>query len=365
MQEDYAKYRRLYIDKRHQSWQFLRTMSNESNKKDNTFSKPVAVIAFISMIFAIAWLSVQLVSFVPGAFSSLASLAESINQRAVPTEEMEAEEIIIASSKSIITAGEFTSLSWDASNVDGSYMFSYDCADGVSLNIIDNNGNARGVSCDTSYDIGNTTNLTLETSSEKNRYENIYYDIELIGTENNHTYGRGGSSYTVVNSTISHDDEETEPESEQTEDTPEPEVAVDPEPSTPAVSVEEPEYQTPIIDAVKRTDLATQFIASGNIISNVFVPGQIERRDSGAIQFAVKNLGLKTSNVWTYAVTLPSGETYRSGGQDPLGPSERAVITVGFPTPNTGSHAFQVMTYENTDENSLNDGFVETVLFSN
>ena len=52
---------------------------NQVNEQDKSrFMKTLAVIGFIALIILAVWLAIRVVQLVPNAFSSLASLAESV-----------------------------------------------------------------------------------------------------------------------------------------------------------------------------------------------------------------------------------------------------------------------------------------------
>jgi hypothetical protein len=349
-------------------------MNNESTNKKSTLLKTTAIVAFIFIITAIAWLSVQLVNIMPDTFSSLASLAESVNQRTTSSEKSDAPVVLtVNSNKTIVNTGEPVALSWNTALGTGEYAFSYTCTNGVSLDIIDTDGGIRNITCDTNYNVGDINSLTLSAESERARYENISYTISFLGTDINTPVASGTASFTIINSEISDIvvQNDTETNDSDTVDTDEVEVIEEEEkvvtvtPATTPVYEQEFVYEIPTSDPDGQTDLSTKFLATGNILGNIFITGDIEQEDKGAIQFEVKNYGTKTSNEWSYSVTLPSGGTYESPDQKPLKPNERALITVGFPTTDDSSHRFVVTIEESTDENDLNDSFRKTINFKN
>lgn len=364
-------------------------MNDVSQNKKDSVLKSLAIAGFIGIIILIAWLSVQLVSIVPGAFSSLASLAESLNQTQQSGVENESPSIIVTSNTTLAKAGESVELSWTTSNTPGSYIFSYECSDGVAVDITNIEG-VRSIACDTNYNIGNISLLSLTIDSEKERYTDMNYTIAFLGTNDVEPRASGFSSITVINSEVqtavtSEDDSmnstETEvatpTESEPTVETTPAETVTEvatpvetkpvevstPTPTTPAYE-QEFVYTIPVSDPNGRTDLSAKFLDAGTIIGNTFFAGKIKQNESGAIQFEVKNLGTKTSDNWTFAVTLPEGNTYNSAVQNPLKPNERAVITIGFSGTNDSSHTFIVTTDEPTDSTVLNDRFAQTVTFT-
>lgn len=335
------------------------------NKETGSTFRTLAMIGFAAIIIIVAWLSIQLVNILPNAFSSLASLREAINQQsAIIIDEQNAPDILsVTSDVNIVSTNEVVNLTWDTTKTRGTYTFSFSCEEGVSITIIDSTTELRAISCDTNYNIGNADSLTLEVASEKNRFANVDYQISFLGTNDLSPRAVGNSSFTVINSTI--------PDVSLV-DTTDAEEVIEPETSTsttnpqPTIPVYEQEfiYTIPVSNPNGTIDLATRYLFAGTISNNRFVPSAIKQDDSGAIQFEVKNIGTKTSDEWTYSMTLPNGGEYNSTKQKALKPNERAVITIGFPTHSDDDFTFQVTVDEANDKKSNNDTFSQRVTFS-
>lgn len=344
-------------------------MNNVPQNKKDGIMKSLAIAGFIAIIALIAWLSVQLINIVPGAFSSLASLAEGLSNTQLAQEaESDPAELTVTSNETLVDAGETVRLSWNPATRPGTYTFSYACGDGIAIDLQDV-AEVTSIACDTNYNIGDTDHLALVIDSEKERYADVVYTISFLTSTDTRPRASGEGTLTVVNreipdlvaatntptnvSTSTADDETPAPETDQTATPPAP------------APTREPEQQiisfTPVSDPNGRTDLGVRFEAVGTIVGNTFFPGQLIQEDAGALQFVAKNYGTKTSTDWTYTVTLPSGRTYTSPAQEPLRPNERAVLTLGFPTPDISSHTFTVSIGEDTDQNQLNDRFQKTV----
>lgn len=352
-------------------------------KRKDSIMKSLAITGFIGIIILIAWLSVKLVGFVPGAFSSLASLAEGLNQKQESSLTGDVAKLTVTSSESLVGAGKPVQLSWSEVDEPGSFAFSYACAEGVAIDIQSEDGD-QSIACDTNYNLGDTNSVSLSVDSEKERYVDVHYQIAFLGTDDTEPSALGTSSLTVMNTTIQDVTSDQAPERIEgsTETLPETteamtateveqEVAstVATEQPTVATTEQTPTYSQeyiytiPTSDPNGRTDLSARFLNTGTIVGNVFFAGPIKQNESGAIQFEVKNYGTKTSDSWTFSVTLPSGGTYSSTEQIPLKPNEQALITVGFPTATNAGHTFVVTVDEATDRNSLNDRFVQNVTF--
>jgi len=355
-------------------------MNDVSQNKKDSILKSLAIAGFIGIIILIAWLSIQLVNIPPGAFSSLASIAEGLNKSKESS--VDGNKVIpltVTNDTTLLKTGETTKLTWGTTETPGSYTFSYECAEGVAVDIVNENG-VQSIACDNNYNIGNTASVSLVIDSEKKRYSDVNYTVSFLGTNDVNPRASGTSSITIVNSEIqtlvpdtgNEGTVDTNPEVEPEEVKPDlatetpvetiPPVKPKPTPAEP-VYTQEYIYTIPVSDPNGRTDLSTQFISTGNIVGQNFFAGTINQASNGAIQFEVKNLGSKTSSDWKFTVAMPNGSTYTSATQNPLKPNERAVLTIGFTTTNDSKHTFVVHTEESTDHNAINDGFSQTVVF--
>ena len=116
-------------------------MTDSQHTKKDSILKSLAIIGFVSIIILISWLSIQFVKVVPEAFSSLASLAEVLNQRKeVALENKVVFPLIVTSNKAFVNVSEPVRVSWGTTNTSGSYTFSYSCTEGVAVDLIEANG---------------------------------------------------------------------------------------------------------------------------------------------------------------------------------------------------------------------------------
>jgi len=359
------------------------TTNNEATaEKKTSILKSLAVVGFISIIILLAWLSVQAVRVAPSAFSSLASLAESIYQRqATPTEtEIGTSPLIVTSSLKTVDAGKPIEINWGETKTPGSFTFSYACAEGVAIDINNVEG-VRSIACDTNYNIGDVTSLSLTVDSEKARYADVSYTVSFLRTNDTSPYATGEASFSVVNikiadlATKEDTTPATQPPTGTTETTSEAvtvttdntniaTVASAKKIPRPQTYEQEYVYTIPTSDPNGRVDLSPRFLGIGKIVSNTFFAGQAKAGEAGALQFEVKNYGTKTSDDWSFTISLPGGQTYESKTQSPLKPNERAVITIGYPATNQANHTFVVSTKSATDKNSINDQFSKLVSFN-
>jgi len=356
-------------------------MSQEtiSPEKKGSILKSLAIAGFIGILALVAWLSIQLVHLFPSAITSLASLAEGVNQYpdTIVESDIEPLPLAISSNTSLLSAGEPLTIEWNQVQSNGSYVFAYKCADGVSISH-DTELGQRSIDCDINYNIGSTDELTIAIDSEKNRYSDVAYSISFIENENESPRALGTNTVTVVNTGVSNQEFAFAPEAVEVAAEPTPVVTeVIEETVTPTTPVPEPvEPETSVPTTIEPTpsaapaavapfvDLATTYINSGEIINDAFVPGPVSVQNAGALQFAVKNIGTEVSDGWIYQASLPTGNIYESPIQQVLLPGERAVITIGFPAEPINPHTFTVYTAEDNDINNSNDSFSQLITFA-
>ncbi len=335
--------------------------------------KSLAIAGFIGIIIIIAWLAMQLVHVVPGAFASLASLAEGVRQYqgAVPSTAEPGTDDATETSDTIaltadtrsIEAGEVVTVRWSTTDTPGSYTFNYQCADGVAVDL-EGVAGLTSISCNTNYNIGNVDSLTLRVDSEKERFAEVVYEIAFLRTNDTEPRARGSQTIAVVNESVSEFPNLVSTDPVVTEPVvAEPAVTSPTTPSTPSVNQpyqQEFVYAIPTSNPNGTTDLAVRFMNVGRIVNNNFSVSALTRNIAGAVQFEVKNTGTKTSRTWTYEARLP-GTEYTSTEQVALKPNERAIITLGFPATTVRSHQFVVNVTDTSDRNVTNNRFVQAI----
>jgi len=335
---------------------------NEQAGKDRIL-KSFAVAGFIAIIIIISWLGIKFVSVLPNALTSLASIADTVYNYKKP-------EIVAVVNKSTVTNGETVSFSWQVPSQKGTFAISYACMTGVSVEIKDG-ADIRLLNCDTNYNIGAVSGIDLTVFSERNRYTDIAFTVDFIPTNAPEPTASDTRKVTVINSLIAADTGTTvEVTPPATPSTPASTTTPPTTPTTPAVPpkkyVHVPIYGIPVSDPNGTTDLAARFITLGTFSSsNVFTQSTaINRNSTGGIQFEVKNIGSKTSNPWTYIMTLPNGTMYTSPQQIPLKPNERTVITIGFPMDgvSAGTKSSTVVITVMGDNNLRNNSFTATIV---
>src|SRR6056297_1740752 len=102
--------------------------NNVSPSKKDSILKSLAIAGLLAVLLVVAWLAVQLVHIFPGAFNSVASLAESVgqNQETIIDTDQEMGTLTIISNTSLINNGETLGIEWNKVNAKGSYVFSYE-----------------------------------------------------------------------------------------------------------------------------------------------------------------------------------------------------------------------------------------------
>lgn len=347
--------------------------NNVSPQKKSSVLNTLAITGFIGIILILAWLSIQLVQLFPNAITSLASLAEGVSQSAIDTDSKEAlDSIVVTSNTSLVNTGETLTINWDTSNKRGSYVFAYNCTDGVAVSQVENT-TERQLVCDTNYNVGDIDELTIAVESEKNRYTDVTYSIGFLATDDTEPRALGTDIVTIINEDIdgfafNTDSEALANEEIVTENEPQDPVNETPAVTTPVtptpVFEQEFTYAIPTSNPNGFTDLATAYIAMGEVVNSRFVPGVVASANGGAIQFSIQNFGTKTSDDWTFSVVLPNGANYESPEQEPLKPNERAVLTIGFPAGSDTQHTFKVEVDESTDRTSSNNTFSQRIIFA-
>lgn len=333
------------------------------NQKRSSLNKSIRIGGFILAIICIAFACIQAVQFAPQAFNSLASLAQGINSyRDALSNESDAA-LEITSDTSTAEVGIPLTLSWKKDDRAGTYAFLYSCVDGVTVDIVDTEG-LRAIACDTRYSLGDTDTVTIITASEKTAQVDLPYSISFMRPNDSGPIRSTEQKIAITNKSLADSvaiETEVPPQEgavlgEEAPAKPAPVPVVAYEPVTEYV------YQLPISDPKGYTDFATRFLNTGDIVNGAFVARSIEQNGNGAFQFEIKNIGTKTSGTWTYSVTLPDGDVYTSPKQTALKPNERAVITIGFETPQKSSHTFVVVVH-GEDTAVANNSFKSRITF--
>lgn len=343
---------------------FQSIMNDVNQPRPRAILKILAIIGFFGILTVTAWTAILAVQYAPTAFTSLASLANRMQAGTV------SQTLITTASEQTIPTSGSTKISWDSASVPGSYVFRYQCVDGVAVSVVSTEG-TRGIACDSEYNLGDTQEITVQVESEKNPYQDIAYTIGFMRQNSTSIIATANGTVLVVNETLlaQNEPEETEPNEPEIESpevpsevTPDTEIVVAPPTTNTVTPTPTPEfiYAIPTSNPNGTIDLTVRFLNVGTITGNRFVVAPLVRNQTGALQFEVRNLGTKTSNAWTYTITGPN-LTYTSPTQVALKPNEQAIISVSIPVTQERNHAFTVKINTNVDRNSNNNSFTQPI----
>ncbi|MFT5849226.1 MAG: hypothetical protein ACI9H6_000026 [Patiriisocius sp.] len=346
-------------------------MNQVTQDQKDSVTKTFAIVGFVVAILFAVWLAVQVVSVIPSAFSSLASIADGVYNYS------EDQTLTVATADSVANTGEAFTLSWTQMNHEGTYSFSYQCAEGASIDVRNAQGEVLSLDCGETYGLGNTTSLDVIVTSEKQRFTDVTYTVLYSPEDIDAEEIEATSQITIVNVSIpttglAMSEEEAAAEGQVAgETTTEPEV----EPETlvtntgtgltagTPTTVEEIIYAIPTSDPNGKIDLQVTYLGVGSLTGKTFSAGpSIDIDEQGAFKFQVTNIGTKTSKEWGYEAHLPSGIEYTSGEQDVLKPNEKAIITIGFEgLTQTGVERFGADITAKSDVDNANNSFTWAV----
>ncbi len=315
--------------------------------------KVLAILGFIVTVLVIIWLIITGIKHAPTAFNSLAEMARGIqNYRPVT-------EITLELEKDVVNSGESFQISWTNVKQAGEYHFSYNCTDGISLEVRGGDGTLVPVRCTEVLTLPSDVHgLFLSVTSDAMRFTDVPLGVTFTN-EKKDAEIKGESKVTVVNATI--------PTKEQpivvTPEPAKPVVTSTPKPTTPVYVAPTP--QAPIItfvypesDPHGYTDLKATTLGSGILYGNTFTyTSEFDEDLRNAVRFDIKNIGTKTSGSWTFKTTLPNGQTYTSKSQKGLKPNEHVEFTMGFDLDDDTQSTVKITTTvdTNNDTNSKND----------
>ncbi len=337
--------------------------TNVSEESKTSAIKFLAIIGFITAIIFVVWASVQVIRFIPSAFSSLASMAEIVYNKKDAG-------LVISMDKNIVNSGEPFVVNWTKMRKDGTYTFLYSCTDGVAAEARNADGDITSVVCDEVLTLPfNTQSLDLMFTSEKKRFVDVPFTLRYTPDGATAPTVETHELVTVVNATIAQVENVDEtpvlenPTKAETPTTPATPVVTKPKPPTPVAVT-----TYPVSNPNGYVDLAATYLGIGtfNEATKIFSPkSELDTSKRNAVKFEVKNIGTKTSETWTYSVTLPGkdGDTYTSPSQVALKPQERAVITLAFSDivkdENTDTIKVEVKT--KSDRNDKNNDFSKSI----
>jgi len=352
--------------------------SSETREPRRAAIKLLAIVGFFALLAVIAWGAVQAVRAFPNAFSSLASIAESIQGYSK-------DELEITLEKNIVNAGETFKVTWTDMKADGVYHFGYSCVEGVILSVRTDESMLREIACTENLELPKEANgLFVSANSKAQRFSDLTFSVRFDAK--NGVDQIADDSVTIVNATIAMQNATptttpdvspitTAPVATTTPEIPKPVVPTPPKPvvtAQPSKPVTSPQVGTTIVSIIPVSDpngfvdLKMNFVAAGKMSGSTFTPvSAYDTDDRAGLRFEVKNIGTKRSGTWTYTIELPEGK-YTSDAQSSLEPNERAVFTMSFDfESNKNSVTLKGETEEKNDTNSRNDSFSWSVKTTN
>ena len=335
-------------------------MNNVTPERKQNVLKSLALAGLLAIIIFIAWVSVQIVSVFPNAVSSLASLADSVYSY----DPRDPKDITLTTPVNDAKSGETITIAWERPLKTGSYSFTFTCQDGVAIEIKTSENTFGNAECNKSYNLGGVDAADIIIVSDKNYQVDFNYTLAYLKTNATESTSEVTQSLVVTNDNLAPvEDEVTVNDETITPVTEEPEVVVDPAPTTPTtpgtpVTTYEYTYAIPVSNPNGYTDLSVSYKGIGKTTSSgTFInTGVVRKGEAGAIQFVVHNLGTKTSEKWSFEAVLPGGIKFSSQTQDALKPNERATLTFNFPAIfETTVQKFSFEIEVDKDTNSKND----------
>lgn len=341
---------------------------NDSRDQKTAVIKMLAILGFFTTAALVVWLFVQGLRAVPPVFSSLASIAESVqNYRPVT-------ELTIGMEKSIVNSGESFKLTWTDLKQKGTYRFRYSCTNGISIQVRGADNNLIPVPCTDSLSLPeNVLGLFISINSDENRFVDVPFTVAFQKNDGT-TLIEKNMSVTIVNASIPLATNDT---SVGTTTAPTPVVTQKEEPKLVApkpmpapvthTPIPKPIVNKPVTSSpvVLYTDLTTSFLGIGTMSGDTFVPvAKFDPNVRGGIKFGIRNAGTKTSGAWTFTALLPGGISYTSDPQLPLRSNEQVVFTLGFivgATTDERTVHVTITAHEPTDTNHTNDAFTWAV----
>ncbi len=372
-------------------------MNNITPEQKQPVIKTLAIAGLIGVIIFIAWLAVQIVQVLPSAISSIASTANSVyNYNPLQTSQL-----TLNTNETLVNVNQPFALSWNRPYASGTYAFSYNCSENISLNLSAEGKEFSDLDCNKQYDLGPVDNVTLSVNATKERYTDVSYTIAFYRPNSATPAASQTSTTTIVNANIIVVTETNSTSTSTTTSTSTVEVVEEPaegsvatttvatttnDTATAPVVETEPEVVKPKPEPVKPTtpvaskpvyvpvytyeiptskpygtpDLVVSYLGIGTLSkSGAFTKtGVIYENTAGAIQFSVHNVGNKTSDSWSYVAKLPGKTTYTSNDEKPLLPNERAVITIPFESiKNSYFETFSVVATTEHDANINTNSF--------
>lgn len=337
-------------------------MNNVTEENKTSAIKTLAIIGFIAAIVAGLWITVQVVRYIPSAFTSLASIADSIYGSP--------KKIEIAAEKDVVNSGESFRFTFKPMRGEGSYVFSYRCIDGISAETRDISGEIVRVACDEEVELASGRLLGAQGaeilfSSEKKRFSDVPFTLAFYKDGADEATSFTTNIVTVVNATI------PEGTGVATATTTKPTTTKPTTVVTKPVTTTKPTTPSkPVTTYVKKVPVTTTSFPVSNpnghtdLDVTLVAPSTLDAGEDESIQVIVKNVGTKTSKDWKVEVSYPAegDSTFTSKAQAPLLPGERATMTIRFTaTDDEGTKTVKAKASTSNDSKTSNNSVSKSV----
>lgn len=289
----------------------------------DTVSAVVGVILIVLAVIFLAWLAVMTIRAIPSAFQSLAGIADELYGRE------SADTLTVAHDRNIVNSGETVMITWSDLGIDGTYAFSYECVDGVSIEVKDADGSIVSVGCGDAFRLpSDETSATLFITSTTDRFADVTYTISFTPENTRrHIGAQTANTLTAINPRIPIGGLAAADEAPRETSTTETERVTAPLPYTGS-----PEPRTRVVETTLPSDLSVEIDAIGVLDGGVFRSTNHLTKDvRNAVRFTVTNTGGVSSAVWGYTVRLSDGGTYIEAENSPLASREFETIILTLP----------------------------------
>lgn len=309
-------------------------MEKDRNEELRNASRRIlAVFAFVVVIALGIFGSLALASAVPGAFSGIASAIGSVftpgdssdtdtNEGTTPNDN---EEITLSAPKVTVNEGASFTISWDHAEktTEGVYTVRYNCVEDITFSFPTQSGSQTDVACDTAFNVGEATSVSVTPSSDEGEGENeVTFRVDYTPNGESVSTVSGEDTVTVART------DTTTGTGGGTGTTGSGGTVTTPIPGT-GIGVSDPNGFVDLSVSLRAVGVVNR---STNQFFAVAIPSRSSFNERIAIQFEVRNNGTRTSPTWRFSANLPTAQNffYNSPTQSALRPGESIVYTLAF-----------------------------------
>lgn len=264
------------------------------DSKPSFLANIIAGIGFFFLVLIIIWGLINVTRWAPTLFESIGSLFNGVSKT-----------LVIQLESANVETGTPTTISWTHRANKGTYAFSYLCTENASLEVPTASGGFTILPCGSSYVI-TANGINAIRITPHSDVASVTIPISITYRDTNDIEGASGSDVITVTNTA-------------------PVPAPSPTPTP-----------TPTPSPVGTPDLSTRLIGFGIMLNGIYSPTtHINRGDTVAIRFEIKNAGTKATGAWSFRALLPTNPsyTYDSVTQNSLNPGDYIEYTLKFTNP--------------------------------